>query len=591
MHWLRKRTPKTPPRPSEQAPGATLPNAARLAAVFPSLAPWKSRTGTLAVLLAALLATVPAAWADCPPAQLTPLQAIKGIGRPAIPADQHVTVEGTVSGVFLGEDRLGGFYIQSEGPAAPIGIFVYAPRVPSAYARLIEPGNHLQITARTGRFREQIQLEQVQALRLCRRGMPPQPLALHLYGAPPTPLARLEGLLITLPQVLTVSGNHELGRYGSLTLSTDGRLFRGRDAGPAATVLILDDGSYRASPWPTPYVDEAGTRRVGSTVDGVTGVLAYAFDAYRLHPTAAIRFRDDNPRPPPLPAPGERLRVAVFNVENYFVTVGARGARDLAALERQRGKLAAAIGGLQADILALIEIENDRRALADLVEQVADRTGIRYSLLDGPVDAGSDAIKVALIYRAERIQALGAATADNHPIHNRPPVAALFQHDSRADPLAVVAVHFKSKTRCPPSGDVDRGQGCWNELRTEQARRLAVFLDQLRRDYRTDRLLIAGDLNAYGDEDPVAVMRSAGYRDLIEEMLPPERRYTYVYRGESGYLDHVLVTPALRTEVEELRIWHINADEPAMLGYTFDQEAHGPYRASDHDPVVVDLRR
>jgi len=41
--------------------------------------------------------------------------------------------------------------------------------------------------------------------------------------------------------------------------------------------------------------------------------------------------------------------------------------------------------------------------------------------------------------------------------------------------------------------------------------------------------------------------------------------------------------------------WHINADEPAVLDYNVefksqDLYAATPYRASDHDPVIIGLR-
>ena len=56
--------------------------------------------------------------------------------------------------------------------------------------------------------------------------------------------------------------------------------------------LLLDDGSYRTNPDPVPYLNEQGTRRVGSTLDGLTGVLTHAFGDYRLHPTQAVTFTE-----------------------------------------------------------------------------------------------------------------------------------------------------------------------------------------------------------------------------------------------------------------------------------------------------------
>jgi predicted extracellular nuclease len=70
--------------------------------------------------------------------------------------------------------------------------------------------------------------------------------------------------------------------------------------------------------------------------------------------------------------------------------------------------------------------------------------------------------------------------------------------------------------------------------------------------------------------------------------------YSYVYGGESGYLDHALASPALNTQVVDAAEWHNNADEPPVVDYNTDGKPQdkytsAPYRASDHDPVVINL--
>ncbi|QTF94383.1 MAG: ExeM/NucH family extracellular endonuclease [Halomonas sp. BM-2019] len=553
-----------------------------------------ARASLPTLLLALLLAATPAA-ADCPAPSSVDLAAIKGVGdTPALPAGQAVVADGVVTGEVLGRERLNGFYLQQATAQGPVGLFVYLPGATPSDQALIAPGQHLQLHARTGEFHGQIQLQRVERIAVCARDRLPEPKALE-WPLGEEALSRLEGLLVTFPQPLTVTGNYELARYGSLTLAAE-RLFRPTNS-PEATqeraVLMLDDGSYRAFPSPIPYLDEAGSRRVGSQVEGLTGVLTHAFDAYRLHPTHEPRFEDANPRPAPLPAPGERLRVATFNVENYFITLGQRGAATTAELERQRAKLAAAVAGLEADILALVEVENDPRALADLVEQLSERTGVRYRAVGGDADRGSDAIKLALIYRPDRVAAVSELHADNHPTHHRPPLAAFFRSLAGGPAFGVVTAHFKSKTGCPSRGDIDRGQGCWNERRVEQAQAMTAFLERLAAE-GSERLLLIGDLNAYGAEAPIRTLTGAGLVDLLARELPPERRYTYVFRGESGYLDHALASPALAAAVAALRPWPINADEPPFLGYDGPESAAphfrpDPFRSSDHDPVVVDL--
>lgn len=120
------------------------------------------------------------------------------------------------------------------------------------------------------------------------------------------------------------------------------------------------------------------------------------------------------------------------------------------------------------------------------------------------------------------------------------------------------------------------------------------FLDRLAAAEGHERLLLIGDLNAYGAEDPIRTLTHAGLVNLIARELPPERRYSYVFHGESGYLDHALASPELAKAVIEVRPWPINADEPAFLGYDGPDNAAphfrpAPFRSSDHDPIVVDL--
>jgi predicted extracellular nuclease len=101
-----------------------------------------------------------------------------------------------------------------------------------------------------------------------------------------------------------------------------------------------------------------------------------------------------------------------------------------------------------------------------------------------------------------------------------------------------------------------------------------------------------GDLNAYAMEDPITAIESAGFTDLIETFVGTDA-YSYVYDGQAGYLDHALANASLAEQVAGVVEWHINADEPAALDYNdYNQPAlynADPYRASDHDPVIIGL--
>jgi hypothetical protein len=66
-----------------------------------------------------------------------------------------------------------------------------------------------------------------------------------------------------------------------------------------------------------------------------------------------------------------------------------------------------------------------------------------------------------------------------------------------------------------------------------------------------------------------------------------------VFFGAEGRLDHGLTNAAARPFVTGAAAWHINADEPRGKDYTFFNQPAlyepGPYRSSDHDPVLIGL--
>ena len=72
--------------------------------------------------------------------------------------------------------------------------------------------------------------------------------------------------------------------------------------------------------------------------------------------------------------------------------------------------------------------------------------------------------------------------------------------------------------------------------------------------------------------------------------------YSFVFDGQSGALDHALSSPGLTPQVAGVTEWHINADEPRVLDYNLENgrdpalfDDTTPYRASDHDPLIIGL--
>ena len=101
--------------------------------------------------------------------------------------------------------------------------------------------------------------------------------------------------------------------------------------------------------------------------------------------------------------------------------------------------------------------------------------------------------------------------------------------------------------------------------------------------------MIVGDLNAYRMEDPVRLLVDAGWRDAFAGHRS-ETPYSYVYDNQTGRLDHALLSPSLAARLVDAAEWHSNADEPDSRGYQEAPGQRGPWRSSDHDPLVVGFR-
>ena len=417
--------------------------------------------------------------------------------------------------------------------------------------------------------------------------------------------------------------------------------------------IILDDALQNQNPDPIPFgrngqpLSASNTLRGGDTATGIVGVMTYTWaghaasgNAYRVRPIGAlngyVNFVAANPRPTTPPAVGGALRVVGFNLLNFFNTfdglpdtvdnctngVGGpptdcRGADTLDEFNRQWPKTVAAILAMNPDVLGLNEIENDgygpESAIAFLVDKLNQATAPgTYAFIDvdaatGQVNAlGTDAIKVGLIYKPARVTPVGRTAVLNTPAfinggdsapRNRASLAQAFRQNDNGAIFIVNVNHLKSKgfpCDLPDQGD---GQGNCNVVRTNAIRQLVAWLATHPTGLADPDVLLIGDYNAYAQEDPINTLKQAGYINLLETRLSGEA-YSYVFDGQWGYLDYALASPSLNAQVSGVAVYHINADEPSVLDYntnfkTIQQQtqlyASDPYRASDHDPVVVGL--
>jgi len=547
--------------------------------------------------------------------------AVQGEGDTSPVEDNTVTVEGVVVGDFQDPGQLGGAFIQDPDgdghDATSDGIFVYDPGAPA----LVE-GDTVRVTGTVDEFHGLTEITNVTAIGDCGDTDVPAATVLDLPADDAT-RERFEGMLVTIAEPVTATETYTLARYGELVVSADGRLYQptndgGDDAAEQAgndqRRLIIDDASTVQNPGTVPFTDVDGeVIRLGDTLTGVEGVLSFGFDAWRLQPTGPPTVTRTSPRPASPDEVGGDVQVASFNVLNYFTTIDApgavtdtghdpRGADSAEELERQRAKIVEAILALDAEIVGLMEIENDAddAAVDNLVDALNTAAGeARYAAIEEPDTGGglfgTDAIKVAMIHQPDAVIPMGdAATSLDEAFANaRPPLAQRFLPTGGGQPFSVVVNHFKSKGCGGATGEnVDQGdgQGCYNADRVEQAEALVELLESL----QDKEALIIGDLNSYGDEQPIDVLEAAGFVDLVDTRLPEGDQYSYVFQGQAGYLDHALASPRLARQITGVDIWHINADEALFLDYNTEFNPDGfyapdAYRSSDHDPVLIGL--
>lgn len=548
------------------------------------------------------------------PAGVVAIGAVQGRGDSSPRTGDVVVVEGVVTGEFV--EGLGGWFVQDGGdgdPATSDALFVEtADREARANDRVRIRGRVLERDA--GKKQTLTALEPL-AIEVLGHADAPAPVPIDIAPGRIGDWERFEGMRLRIAAPLTLNGSHNLSRYGELNASFGGRAYTpteiaapGEEADAVAAenarrALILDDGSSAKDPKNAWYLADSHPR-AGSEIDNATGILDQRAGGYRLQLTEPLRMR--TAARPAAPQVDGDVRIASFNLENLFNGDGKgggfptpRGAKTPAQFTTQLSKLVATIRGLNPDIAALMELENDgygpESTLAQLVKAL-NAGGGDWRFVDAKRGPGSDQIRVGLIYRNATIRPVGRpATLEDGPFgeHSRVPLAQAFRA-GRGPAFVVVANHFKSKGCSGATAeDVDRhdGQACWNATRDYSATRLGVWLNRDPTDSGSELTMIVGDLNAYAQETPLRNLRSQGWIDAFTA-AGVEHPYSYVYDGQSGRLDHALLSPALANRLRGVAEWHSNADEADNVGYRDDNSGENaalPWRSSDHDPLIIGL--
>lgn len=566
------------------------------------------------------------------------ISAIQGPGASSPLAGTEVDIEAVVVGVFQKPGELGGLFVQEEDADqdndknTSEGLFVFT-RIPARTA------DRVRIRGMVTEFEGLTELHPVSKLKVCAGSdSMPGPTIIHLPLTSPGALEAVENMRISLPkQHLVITDLQQLWKFGELVVSSE-RLFQptqlaapGEAAAKLAVAasrdrLIIDDGrTGRYLPVSFSGQDSASSFsadnpvRSGQAISGLEGVMHYAFGQYRLQATRPFHIdRTANPRTAKPEPVGGTLRASVFNVLNYFSTLdravpvcgpsenrSCRGAKSRAEQQRQMQKLTAALRAIDADILALVELENNpEQSLRDVVNALNSITGGEAWAYIPSGSIGQDAIKVGILFKPAMVTAVGRSAILNRAVDvrfkdtmNRPALAQTFRIQGSGELLTVVATHLRSKNCSEadgPDADQNDGQACFNRTRTEAATALADWATSDPTGSGSSMVLVLGDFNSYRMEDPIQAMQRKMLVDLLALFKGPEA-YTYVYDGLAGTLDYAFGNEELAMQVTGVTVWHINADESAALDYrgepdkSLAYQAGNPFRSSDHDPVIIGL--
>jgi endonuclease/exonuclease/phosphatase family metal-dependent hydrolase len=316
--------------------------------------------------------------------------------------------------------------------------------------------------------------------------------------------------------------------------------------------------------------------------------------------------KDEKPQPPRIGQPAAKprapgaIRLASYNLENLFdtkddpVLTGPNDDLDDAKPEAQKRALAATIRAVNADVLALQEVES-LEALAEFRDQCLEGQGYNYI---ESIDAGDErGIEQAVLSRfpvkdvknwlAFELEGEHTEKDGNRPnpwfgktftFHRSPlRVTVEVPADKAAGKpydLTLFVVHHKSA----------RNFNYWREA---EARGVLRLVEEFTKDAPNANIAVLGDFNAETQDDSLQIYLAAGFHDLfIDRPLVETACFTH---ASDRAIDLILFNSNLAPEIITTSRFVLGTPQlkpeedwrtaPKPAGY-----------ASDHCPIVVDIK-
>ncbi len=571
------------------------------------------------------------------------ISAVQGSGESSPLDGQSVIIEGVVTGL-----RNNGFFIQEEvadedtDSTTSEGVFVFfAGDLPAV-------NSTLRLAGTVDEFFDLTQVTAVTATLDCSTETIPTvtSVSVALPMAEGEDLEHYEGMIVSVSD-LTVFDTGTLLQFGEVGLSNEIKRqptdlfapltpeYNQQVIDNAANIIYVEDNISSTFPDSLSFFSGFSYANPISIGDSVTasGPLNFSFGLYRINPTEEITVVNSREAVPDI-EDGD-VSVASFNVLNYFngeadengnVTFdfdSNRGAESEEEFALQEARIVEAIVGIDADVLGLIELENDGfgddSAIQSLVTAVNAQFSEenQYSFITTADESiiGSDAITVGIFYRDSVVTPTGDAVViempqqlqsnDSSLVQMRDALLQTFTHTASEESFAVAVNHFKSKgSGCfedsNDTTDIDSIQGSCNALRVSASVALG---NALAAADLPERVMILGDLNSYAAEDPIAVLtdydpaergytiatavrtmlngdqidagesvevtETFGFQSVAEAFDPDGFSFWFFGSEQAGSLDHILASPRFMDDIVDATHWNINSVE--VFQFQYDQ--------------------
>lgn len=271
------------------------------------------------------------------------------------------------------------------------------------------------------------------------------------------------------------------------------------------------------------------------------------------------------------------VRVATYNVHLFFDPTCDSGSCDgssfestpsQAEFEQRAARLASTLERLDADVVALQEIEN--QTCFDAIVAALEARGLHYPVAVFGETGAPASVDVAILARGELLSVQGHRAT---PLPLPSGETTTFARELLEVRLAyggltldVFAAHFRSKNNDDPA------------RRLAEANAAGQILDAAAKARPTELVILGGDLNDVPGSEALVALEQPGTLVRLAADRPPLEQATYFYQGVRQAIDHLYgaaATPAAYVAKSAVAL----------------HDAGGGFGESDHGALRVDLAR